>query len=62
MRAFEALGDKKKFLSGICFSFSAKKSLVFAGIGTTGAYVPATSNHDSDRTDLSWLGNVPVAK
>src|ERR1051326_2789326 len=37
-RAFEAFGDKKKFLSGICFSFGRTKNLkgIFARSGTVG--------------------------
>jgi hypothetical protein len=36
MRAFEALGDKKKLLSGICFSFGAKKLNGFEELGRWG--------------------------
>src|SRR5215217_86541 len=59
-RAFEAFGDKKKFLSGICFSFIGTQ--ISKGIPRKqngGGTRPATRNPDSDPRDhLVWLGYV----
>jgi hypothetical protein len=52
MRALEALGDKKKFLSGICFSFGGKKiSMVFEQVEQRGLTFQPRTNHDSDPMD-----------